>query len=663
MGADATARFDLKINADASSTGPAASALVNLAKRIQEDQKALGELQKAQKNLQGGTNINIEAFKSLQKQIDAKKASIAASSEQFLSLGGNMGKLSSFLKKGGDDSKKAKGDLDSFLGAVNESGSPLGQYATKLQNVAEAFGQLGPAGLIGVAVLAVITLSLALFAGVAALARYGLAAADAARTAGIFREANAGSAAAASRLDKEISILSARVPTARAELEKLGNDLARSGLSGNVLQTSLSAIATASAVMGSQVGSTLQGIIDRARLSKRFILSAFDLQGTGLKIQDVGAAVAKRLGISVQAAIAAMQNGQIKLADGVAALEDAVQKKFGGAAMRLTLSFPTQIAKAKENLDRLFAGVKIEPVLQALHGVLGLLDENTSSGKALKAIFETVLNPIFEAIGSKGGVAKAFFQGMIIVGLGFAIAILKAKKALNETFGTSSGIDSTSAALTAGKVVAIALVAGVGMLTAAFVLLAIATFIAFLPLILLGVAMVAVVAGIVWLVAHIGEAVSWLGELGAKAYKAGSDMIQGLGRAISSGKEWVVNLVKNLANSIITGITGPLEIHSPSRKMARLGNFTTKGYAIGIEEGIPEVHDSMANAFGLGSSSPGDVSPDMPALPPAAGAREVRNYYFGDVYLAGRKQLRDRALIDELTSVFEQAEAMAGSKR
>lgn len=659
--ADATARFDLKINADASSTGPAASALVNLAKRIQEDQKALGELQKAQKNLQGSTSVNVEAFKSLQKQIDAKKSSIAASSEQFLSLGGNMGKLSGYLKKGGDDSKKATGALDDFVSAVDASGGSLGQYTSKIESVVEAFGKLGPAGLVGLAAVAVVALTLVLFAGIAALARYGFAAADAARTAGILREANAGSAAAASRLDKEISILSARVPTARAELEKLGNDLARSGLSGNTLQTALSAIATSSAVMGSQVGSTLQGIIDRARLSKRFILSAFDLQGTGLKIQDVGAAVAKRLGISVQAAVAAMQNGQVKLADGVAALDDAVQKKFGGAAMKLALSYPTQIAKAKESLDRLFAGVKIEPVLKVLHEVLGLLDENSASGKALKAIFETVLNPLFEAIGGKGGVAKAFFQGMIIVGLGFAIAILKAKKAIAETFGTSSGIDSTSAALTAGKVVAVALVAGVGMLTAAFFLLAIATFIAFLPLILLGVAMVAVVAGIVWLIAHIGEAVSWLGELGGKAYKAGSDMIQGLGRAISAGKDWVVNLVKNLANSIITGITGPLQIHSPSRKFAWVGEMSTQGLAQGFDRGAPEVHDAMAGAFGLASVGPGDVAPNV-ALAPAQSAPATRNFYFGDVYLAGRKQLRDRALIDEVTSIFEQAEAQAGAR-
>lgn len=702
--ADATARFDLEVNTDASSAGPAASALETLAAKIKEDQKALGELQKAMKNLQGGTNVGIEAFKQLQAQIDAKKSGLAASSESYLALGGNLGQMATKAKGSAEAVAKARQkveeaqmaevkklqeanlkrhdeDASARVALEKKAGDELKKVnAASINGMTEAAFQAGTAQqAIAAAVVAIVA---AIAVAVVVLARFALAAADAARSAGILREAATGSAGAASRLDKEISILASRVPTARAELERLANELARSGLSGNALETALSAIATTSAVMGSAAGSALQGIVDRARMSKRFLLSAFDLQGTGLKIQDVGAAVAKRLGISVQAAIAALQNGQIKLADGLAGLDDAVQAKFGAAAAKQMLAFPTQIAKAKENLDRLFVGVKIEKFLGALHEVLSLLDENTASGRALKAIFESLLNPIFEAIGARGGLARAFFQGMIIIALQFAIGVMKVKKALSEAFGGSTaGISNFQVAMTVGKVAAVALGAVLGALTILFGLLAAAVFLVALPFIIFGAAVVAVgygiyqlgswISGMLGKVAAIGptmgsslgevlttianfvtDAVMYLGNLPIRALEAAGNFVLGLVQGIMTGKGPVADAVKSLASSAVGAITTALGIHSPSRVMAKLGTYTSEGFAEGVEAGAPDVKATMEAT----------VEPPAPGGKGRGQAVGGRQFVFnGDFFFGDRKATKDKALEDEMAMVFERALARAGA--
>lgn len=687
--ADATARFDLKVDADASSAGPAASALEKLAAKIREDQKALGELQKAMKNLQGGTNVNIDAFKALQKQIDAKKSSLAASSESFLSLGGNLGKLSSFAKKAGEGAGEATGELEGFLGAAQAASPAAGGLISKVQGLAKSFAALGPAGAVGLAVVAVLVLTGAVLVGLAALARFAFGAADAARSAAILREAATGSAAGAARLDKEITALAGRVPTARAELEKLGNDLARSGLQGNALETAMSAIATASAVMGSAVGSTLQGIVERARMSKRFLLSAFDLQGTGLKIQDVGAAVAKRLGISVQAAIAALQNGQIKLADGIAALDDAVQKKFGAAAARQMLAFPTQLAKAKENLDRLFKDVKIEPLLVALHQVLSLLDENSASGRALKVIFETILNPIFEALGSKGGMLRGFFQGMIIIALTFAIAILKGKKAISEAFGGqgSSDILTVKNAMIAGQIAAVLLGGALAALTIALGLLLLAAVLVALPFIVFGLAIYVASVALGKIGGEIdkvkgkfnsfslGDAIDSIRNFATDANDAmvewvssaatsAGNFILGLVQALTQGKGPVADAVKSLAASALAALAGAagFDSHSPSRKAHKLALTVPAGLVGGFDAGAADVADAGADlaSAGLGGASRGAGQGNaQPISVRSADGKKEFNFY-GDWYFDGRRQIRDKSTEDDMTMVLELAFARAG---
>lgn len=559
-------------------------------------------------------------------------------------------------------SQEAAGGINDLVGAVGGAGGPFGGLAGRAQQLASSLGSAGLAGAAILAAAAIAVIVSAAVVGLFALASFALGAADAARSAGLLREAATGSAAAGERLGGVVARLSGQIATPRAELEELALQLARTGLSGNALETSFRAIAVASAVMGSQAGSALQSIVERARMSKRFFATALDFKGTGVSLQDVGAAVAKRLGISVQAATAAIQNGQVKLADGLAALDDAVQKKLGGIAAKQMLAFPVQIAKAKEALTAMFAGVRIEGFLVALHAVLGLLDESSVTGQALKLVFETLLNPLFDAVASNAPLIKGFFQGLVIGALMFAISVLKVKNALSETFGgkTKSDILTLENAILAGKVAFVIIGGAVAALTILLGILAVAVALVALPFVLAGLAMYAVFSG-------IAEGVGWLIDLGSQAYdaiagfdfaEAGKNLVRGFANSIASGAGIVATAAKALAQSALNAIVSTLIIHSPSQATGKLATYAVKGFSNEIEAGTPEVQDAMSDMVSL-------PAVPSPASSPGAGAAGGKpsggiSFTFGDLYLGAKKVLRDADLELELSDVFGRAAQRAG---
>src|SRR5262245_66175212 len=52
-------------------------------------------MQRAMRNLQGGSVVNVAQFRKLKEQIDLKRDSIAKAQSSYLSLGGNLNRISS----------------------------------------------------------------------------------------------------------------------------------------------------------------------------------------------------------------------------------------------------------------------------------------------------------------------------------------------------------------------------------------------------------------------------------------------------------------------------------------------------------------------------------------------------------------------------------------
>ena len=73
-------------------------------------------------------------------------------------------------------------------------------------------------------------------------------------------------------------------------------------------------------------------------------------------------------------------------------------------------------------------------------------------------------------------------------------------------------------------------------------------------------------------------------ELPAKMVEIGKDLLQGLTDGIMGGIKSVGEAIGNVGSSIVSGITGFLGIHSPSKVMAEIGGYITRGLAEGIDD-------------------------------------------------------------------------------
>jgi len=263
--------------------------------------------------------------------------------------------------------------------------------------------------------------------------------------------------------------------------------------------------------------------------------------------------------------------------------------KLGGdAAVKAMLPIDTQIMKAKENWGKLFAGVNVEAFERALKTVLDLLDENTSAGKGLKTLFETMMNPLFEGIAQTAPFFKAFFKEIIIIALMVAVSVLKIRNSLQETFGGGvlGDIDAVAAGILAAKVVIGAIVVVVVATVAAFLGLAGA---------LGGVVIVPIIA-VVAAITALGFAFksAWNYISSIEWGTIAGNLIDGLVSGIVSGTGAVLSAIKNLASSMTNSFKSALGIASPSRLFRAEALHVPEGAAGGIEDGTPMVEDAVS---------------------------------------------------------------------
>jgi hypothetical protein len=103
-------------------------------------------------------------------------------------------------------------------------------------------------------------------------------------------------------------------------------------------------------------------------------------------------------------------------------------------------SLAVQQLKQKENWASLFRGVNVEPFLDALKRLRDILSVNTAAGQALKSLFTTFLQPLFNA--AEGGIVfmRRFFKQMLIGALEMKIAYQDVRNWFARTFGKSQGV-------------------------------------------------------------------------------------------------------------------------------------------------------------------------------------------------------------------------------
>lgn len=636
--ADAQATFAIDLEDETSGAAEsAARALEDLQRKIKADTQSLREMNRAMKGLQGGSSVSIEAFRTLKSQIDAKKQSIAEANAALVALGGTFGKIpkpakeaasgtkeaaraakqaakqvASASKEAERASKKAGASFDDFASAAKGASPALESVLGPAGDLTRGIGALGLAGVVIAATVAVVALGAAVVAVAAKLFAFALASSDAARSQRILLEAAAGTAAGGEALAASVDRVSRNVAIGRGQVQAFGVQLAKAKLSGDELESALDAVSKTAAVGG-----------DASALVRQLEL-------------------AKKTGRSVEA------------------IADKARAKFGGPAQKQMLAFAVQMAKAKENITRLFAGLTIEPFLKSLREVLTIFDDTTSSGRALKDLVEGIFNPILEGAAAAAPAVKDFFRGMILGALRVGTAFFTVKNAIADAFGLDLGgiaVDwrkvGTAVAVAAAAFLAVigVVVAVVGGLAA----LAAAAFyvqVAFARGIALGIAKALELGSA--LIDWIGEAVGALAGAVADFASAGLDMMLGLAGGITSGVSAVIDAAVGAAAKAAGAVKNALGISSPSKVFAELGMQTSAGMEQGLEQGASGVQSA---AEGLVSIPRAESSGGAGA----AGARSsVLQLTIENLNVIGVQGADDPDFGDKLAEALERAMATLG---
>lgn len=458
--------------------------------------------------------------------------------------------------------------------------------------VSQILTALGGAALGAAAAFAVV--AAAAVAATVAFVAYALAAATAARANNLLLQASTQSAIGAELMEKQTAKLALVTGLGSAKLNDIALGMSRAGVAGNHLRNAFNAVAIATSAMGEGAGGKLRGIAEEAVKTGRIVLSKQALLGTGVGLEDVADALAKKAKVSFTTAKAALQSGTVKVGAALEALDAAVSKKLGGIAKKQAIGLDVQLSRLHDNVGKLFAGLNMEPLLEGMADFLSIFDQSTVSGQSLKAALQAIAIPLIDGLKILMPLGKAFFQGMIIGALQVAIVLLKVRNYLRDTFGGSKGgIDAVGAALTAGKVAAIGMAIGLGVVLLALV--GIVAIGALLAAVFLG-PIVAVGYGLYKLGATIVGAFTTAKTflMGLDFGAVASNLIAGLVNGITSGAAWVIDAIKGLGTSAIKALESVLRIGSPSKAFAQLGAFTAQGFAQGVDAGAPEVNRSVS---------------------------------------------------------------------
>lgn len=338
-----------------------------------------------------------------------------------------------------------------------------------------------------------------------------------------------------------------------------------------------------------------------------------------------------------------------------AALEKAVEKKYGDAAKKSMLSLSVQVAKAKENLSLLFAGVKTGPLLSAAKELFGLLDTSTATGRALKAMIETLLDPILGAAPSVGAALKQAFQGATIGALKLGIAALTVRNRVRDMVsGVNLGgwkVDWMmvgQAAIFVGVAFA-AVVAAIGVVVGL-----VAASVGVVAALAFGFGVLAVKA---WqtgaaLIGGIAKAVSTVWNYASNFVSMGLDFAAGLASGILSGLSSVISAAKQIAKSAVDTVKSTLGIKSPSKVLFEAGANTSAGMAGGIEAGSPDVQRAADGMLAI----PRDTAAGG-AAPATSGGVTVR---IDVLQVNGVKGSDDPNFPNQIAEVLEQAATMLG---
>jgi chemotaxis protein histidine kinase CheA len=293
--------------------------------------------------------------------------------------------------------------------------------------------------------------------------------------------------------------------------------------------------------------------------------------------------------------------------------------------------------KLRKNLGDIFGGINLDPFIAALDKIADFFSVSTVSGKALKALFESMFQPMIDAAVEAFPKVERFMLGLVIGALKIGIAVKKASKEFGFDLGAFENWPEIGKV---GEMVAYAVVG-------AFAAMALAVAAAAAPY-------YAVIDAIAQLKTGWDEGKKGLEEFvlqvgiiwGRLDFGAiATNLIDGFVKGIKAGIARAVAAVEQLATEAVNAAKNKLKVFSPSRVFEDIGGFVAEGFAGGVDDGAGMAQASMSAMV---------EPPDAPAFAGGSGGGAVVTFAAGSVVInaADGTDAADR-FIERLTAALE----------
>jgi len=435
------ARYPIKVESNAAQVGAeGAAGLEQLRAKLEESKAAVKSYGSQLKELTGDSKEVLDAKKALVDKLNAEKTAISQGSLELAKAGASYDKLAAAHKKQTDENKRANDEAKKAIDAKKKEAQAAAELkaetialadAEALAAVAEAAETAG----LTVLTTAVAALTVALPAAIIEFGKFAIVSSNLLRTQQLTREGFVGNAIDAEHLGNQVDELARKIPLGRAELNAMANDMAQGQLQGKALVDSLNAVGQETAAVNEKAGKQLQDLLSRGQFTNRFALGYRELEGTGLKFQDVTKALATNTKTSVEEATQALLQGRVTLADGAEAMKDAVEQKFGGLNLRKMLDLNVIAKKFWDTLDLLTKDIHLDGLLKSFKSLTDLFDQGNESGAALKELVTFLGQGLVDSMAKGTPALKGFIETLEIKALDLETAYLDLKIQFEETFG------------------------------------------------------------------------------------------------------------------------------------------------------------------------------------------------------------------------------------
>jgi len=522
---------------------------------------------------------------SLKDQLQGGTAELREMQKALRNMKGVSGVSASTVQDLKDKITVQKQALGQAQASYIEAGGSLSDLGKRTKTTQQSVLGMVPASL--KAKLAIGAMAAASTAAVGALVRYGIAQADARRSellrleglTKIRRFMVAGDAVgfrevggSASFLQGEIDRVSDSVAIGRDKVAGYARELALVGLKGGALQDALEGMAITAATQGESQ-------------AQQFKAMALGYSMTGQSVKE---------------------------------LSDDVRARLGGIAKRQMLDWNVQTTKLRENFGKLFDGLKIDKMLGGMKEFTDLFSQSTVTGRALKGIMTSLVQPFTDGLGVAGRFAKEFFQGVVIGVLEMRVAFLRTKIWIKQTFEIPKELKGMVDAVDLGTAAVWGLGAAVTALAVGLGIMAVAAF----PVTALGIAIAALgsyivdgIGGIDW--DFLADKMTgWFDDTIAAFGDFGGMVLDGLVGGIKKGISKVTDAVRWVGKMARSAFGSELKMQSPSRVFMGAGLNVSLGAARGIDRG--RLHVVRASTRLAQASAETYKAQQLPGVAPGA---------------------------------------------